>query len=120
MDTVLNALQSVALRPQRADGSAPASERQDERKTRSSEGQQLSRPVVEAPEVEQAVSRLNKALEALNRDLAISVHEDEGKLIIQVTDPSTGEVVRQIPPERVLEVEESIDNIVGLFVNDSA
>ena len=119
MDTAINALQSVALRPQRADRSAPASERQDERETRSSEGHQLSRPV-EAPEVKEAASRLNKALEALNRDLAISVHEDSGKLIVEVTDPGTGEIVRQIPPERVLEVEESIDNIVGLFVNDMA
>ncbi len=118
MDTVINALYSVALRPQRADGSAPTSERQDERETRSSEGQ-LSRPV-EAPKVKEAASRLNKALEALNRNLAISVHEDSGKLIVEVTDPGTGEIVRQIPPERVLEVEESIDNIVGLFVNDVA
>lgn len=119
MDTAIKAPGSVALRPQRADGSAPAYERQDERETRSSEGQQLSRPV-EAPKVERAASRLNKALQALNRDLAISFHEDSGRLIVEVTDPGTGEVVRQIPAERVLEVEESIDNIVGLFVNDRA
>lgn len=118
MDTATHALHRVALRPQRADSSAPASERQDERETGSSEGQ-LSRPV-EAPEVKKAATRLNKALEALNRDLAISVHEDSGKLIVEVTDPSTGEIVRQIPPERVLEVEERIDNIIGLFVNDVA
>ena len=119
MDTAIHAQQSVALRPQRADDAAPASERQDERETRSSEGQHLSRPI-EAQEVRKAASRLNKALESLHRDLAISVHEDSGKLIVKVIDPGTGEIVRQIPTERVLEVEESIDNIVGLFVNDRA
>ena len=35
-------------------------------------------------------------------------------------DPVTGDVVRQIPPERILEVEEHLDKIVGLFVNDQA
>ena len=41
-------------------------------------------------------------------------------MIVEVTDPGTGEVVRQIPAEQVLEVEESIDKIVGLFINDIA
>ena len=119
MDTAINALQGSALRGHRVDGSSPASERrQDVRVTRSGE-RQLENPP-EAKTVRQAADRLNSALQALNRDLAISVHEDSGKLNIEVTDPNTGEIVRQIPPQQVLEVEESIDKIVGLFVNDTA
>ena len=71
-------------------------------------------------EVQAAADRLNQALDSLNRDLAISVHEGSGLLVVKVTDPGTGEVVRQIPAEQVLEVQESIDKIVGLFVNDTA
>lgn len=118
MDTGIHPPQSNTLRPQRGNGASPASERQDERVTRSSEGQLVR--AVEAHEVKEAASRLNSALKALEKDLAISVHEGSGKMVVEVTDPNTGEVVRQIPPERVLEVEESIDNIVGLFVNDTA
>lgn len=75
--------------------------------------------VIEIKKLEKAAERLNKALQAFDRDLNISFHED-GKVIVRVTDPKTGDVIRQIPPERVLEVEESLDKIVGLFVNDTA
>lgn len=79
-------------------------------------------PKTQAPEdkeVAAAVARLNKALQAFDRDLAISIHEN-GKIVVRVTDPKTGDVIRQIPPERILEVEESLNKIVGLFVNDQA
>jgi flagellar protein FlaG len=80
-------------------------------------------PVVEQVEdvqkLEKAAERLNKALEAFDRDLNISFHDD-GQVVVRVTDPKTGDVIRQIPPERVLEVAESLDKIVGLFVNDTA
>ncbi|MGC8862519.1 MAG: flagellar protein FlaG [Armatimonadota bacterium] len=34
--------------------------------------------------------------------LQISVHEDTGAILIRVVDQSTGEVLREIPPEAVL------------------
>jgi len=69
--------------------------------------------------LEGAAERLNHALQAFDRDLAISIH-DNGQVVVRVTDPKTGDVIREIPPERVLEVEENLDQIVGLFVNDQA
>ena len=117
METALSTLPSVSPRePQRAQGSSRASDRND-KETRAPESQQAPPSRVE---VQAAADRLNQALDSLNRDLAISVHEDSGLLVVKVTDPGTGEVVRQIPAEQVLEVQESIDKIVGLFVNDIA
>lgn len=75
--------------------------------------------VTDMQKLGKAAERLNKALQAFDRDLNISFHDD-GKVVVRVTDPQTGDVIRQIPPERVLEVEESLDKIVGLFVNDTA
>ena len=75
--------------------------------------------VEDVQKLEKAAERLNKALEAFDRDLNISFHDD-GQVVVRVTDPKTGDVIRQIPPERVLEVAESLDQIVGLFVNDTA
>jgi flagellar protein FlaG len=117
METELSTLPSVSLRETpRAEDSSRASDRSDE-ETRV----RKDRPVPpRRKDVQAAADRLNQALETLSRDLAISVHEDSGKLIVEVTDPGTGEVVRQIPAEQVLEAQESIDKIVGLFVNDIA
>ncbi len=69
--------------------------------------------------LEKVAERLNKALQAFDRDLNISLHDD-GTVVVRVTDPKTGDVIRQMPLERVLEVEESLNKIVGLFVNDTA
>ena len=75
--------------------------------------------VMDVQKLEKAAERLSKALQAFDKDLNISFHDD-GKVVVRVTDPKTGDVIRQIPTERVLEVEESLDKIVGLFVNDTA
>lgn len=77
------------------------------------------RKIEDVQKLEKAAERLNKALDAFDRDLNISFHDD-GQVVVRVTDPKTGDVIRQIPPERVLEVAESLDKIVGLFVNDTA
>jgi len=77
------------------------------------------KPPSKAPDVQRAAQRLNDALQMFNRDLKVSIHED-GQMVVRITDPSNGEVIRQIPSERLLEVEESLDKIVGLFVNDTA
>lgn len=117
METELSTLPRFSLRDtQRVVDSSQVSGRSDEetrvRKDHTAPPKRI--------EVQAAADRLNKALESLNRDLAISVHEDSGKLIVEVTDPATGEVIRQFPAEHFLEAAESIDKIVGLFVNDIA
>ena len=119
METVINAIASgTPAQRQRVDGSSPASERREPRVARADTDQAAQQP--EVRKVEKAADRLNEATRGLNRDLAVSVHEGTGLLVVEVTDPATGDVIRQIPPEQLLEVEESIDNIVGLFVDDVA
>ena len=120
METTLSILPSLSPREmQRGEGSSRAYDHMVEER-QASQSQSASPSRVEPRRVEAAAGRLNQALDSLNRDLAISVHEDSGRLVVEVTDPGTGEGVRQIPAEQVLEVEESIDKIVGLFVNDIA
>jgi len=119
METMINAIASgTPAQRQRVDGSSPASERREPRVARADTDQAARQP--EAREVEKAADRLNEAIRGFSRDLAISVHDDTGLLVVEVSDPSTGDVIRQIPPERLLEVEESIDKIVGLFVDNVA
>ena len=118
METALNAVTgSKLMERQRVDGSSPASKRREVRVERTDAGRVKQEP--EARTVERAAERLNEALQTFNRELAISVHDD-GKLVVRVTDRGTGDVIRQIPPEQVLKVEENLDKIVGLFVNDMA
>ncbi len=79
-----------------ADGSrAPASGKQE-----AATGKNV--PVVEkpAPDVEELARKLNVAQQSIGRDLRFEVNMQSGKSVIQVLDRDTGEVIRQIPPEK--------------------
>lgn len=59
------------------------------------------------PEIEQITERLNMATSSISRDLRFEVDLDSGRSIIQVLDRETGELIRQIPPEKVSTYEQS-------------
>ena len=118
MENTINAVSHVMqMERSRVDTSTPASKQQDVLVKHADRVKEKPEPNAQA--VRRAAERLNEAIEMFNRDLNISVHKC-GKLVVRVTDPKTGEVLREIPPERILEVEENLDQIVGLFVNDMA
>lgn len=49
-----------------------------------------------------AVSELNQYVQSIQRDLEFSVDDQSGRTIIKVVDSQSKEVIRQIPPEEVL------------------
>jgi len=59
-------------------------------------------PVAEkpSPDVEALAKKLNVASQSIGRDLRFEVNMDSGRSVIQVLDRETGEVIRQIPPEK--------------------
>ncbi len=57
-------------------------------------------PRSSAPDLEEFVQHLNYANRALGRVLHFKVDLDKGYAVIQVLDRETGELIRQIPPEK--------------------
>ena len=124
MEAIISALQSgrsevrpanrVEARP-RVDEPSPASTQREKHVEHAGVDQTKAQPTPKS--VERAAERLNAALQEFQRDLNISVHQDTGQMVVKVTDLE-GNVIRQIPPEQLLEAEINIDKIVGLFVND--
>ena len=59
-------------------------------------------PVVEssAPDLEALAAELNLASQSIGRDLRFEVDMENGQSVIQVLDRETGELIRQIPPEK--------------------
>ena len=59
-------------------------------------------PVAERPEpdMEELARALNVASQSIGRDLRFEVDMETGHSVIQVLDRETGEVIRQIPPEK--------------------
>lgn len=65
--------------------------------------------------LQEAVSFLNQQVNANNRGLGFHVDESVGGPVVTVRSAETGEVVRQIPNETVVNVAHSIDRMKGLL-----
>ncbi|MDX1515713.1 MAG: flagellar protein FlaG [Woeseiaceae bacterium] len=52
------------------------------------------------PDLEALAAQLNVANQSIGRDLRFKVDMAEGQSVIQVLDRETGEIIREIPPEK--------------------
>lgn len=61
-----------------------------------------SLPVAErsVTELKQLAQQLNLASQSIGRDLRFQVDMESGNSVIQVLDRDTGEIIRQIPPDK--------------------
>ncbi len=71
-------------------------------------------------EVESAVDSINNAIEHINRALRFSVHEDTQRIIVRVVNQNTEEVIKELPPEAVLDTVARIREMIGLLVDERA
>jgi flagellar protein FlaG len=75
-------------------------------------------PVELSEQIQEAVAKLNEQMKTMQRDLGFSYDERLHREIVTVRKQSTGEVVRQLPPEVVLRVAHSIEDLKGLLYDD--
>ncbi len=60
------------------------------------------------PSLEDAASRMERYVASVGRSLQFRVDEDSGQVVVSVRDPSTGELIRQIPSEAALKIAEQL------------
>lgn len=77
-------------------------------------------PAEERQRVKQAVEQVNKAVPSFSRNLQFSVDEDTNRNIVRVVDTSTGDVIRQIPSEEILEIAKALDKLQGMIIRQKA
>ncbi len=63
-------------------------------------GKELPVRTVSQPDLEALAERLNVASQTVGRDLRFEVNLESRRAVIQVLDRETGEIIRQIPPEK--------------------
>lgn len=66
----------------------------------------------ELSQIDEAVTSLNSSIQTVQRNLQFSVDKDLDKIVINVKDKQTDEVVRQIPSEEVLELARNLHDMV--------
>jgi len=75
-----------------------------------------------ARRVADAIPRVRELMQKNQRSLDFEVAEQENRIIITVIDKETDKVIRQIPPEDVLQIAEAIEqgleqNLGGILLN---
>ncbi len=66
-------------------------------------------------QIREAVERLREYAGSMNRTLEFRVDDESGYTVIEVKDPETGDVLRQIPGEDVLERARNNPDSLNLF-----
>jgi flagellar protein FlaG len=70
--------------------------------------------------VRSAVKAINRAAKALTNTVQLVMDERSEHAIVKVVDSETGQLIRQIPNEEVLELRRALDRISGLLINRTA
>ena len=72
----------------------------------------------QAPELlKQSVEVLNDTMKTYNTELRFEFHEKSGEFIVKVLNESDGSVIREIPPEKVLDMVAHFKEMLGFIVN---
>lgn len=68
--------------------------------------------------VRDAIARVNKAIAGANRQFEFSVHEKTNRVMVKVIDTDTKEIVREIPPEKILDMVAQMWEMAGILVDE--
>lgn len=71
-------------------------------------------------EVAGAVSEIRDFVQMVRRELQFDVDEHSGRTIVTVRDSATEEVIRQIPPEEVMQIAARLEEVSGVLFRERA
>ena len=68
-------------------------------------------------DLQDAVEKVNITADTFSVGLRFRIHEGSERVMVQIVNLRENEVIKEIPPERLLNVVAQIQNIIGLFVD---
>jgi len=66
-----------------------------------------------------AVDKMNREAEARNLALRFEMHEDSGRWMVKIIDKDEDEIIREVPPEKLLDIAAHIREMTGLLVDQN-
>ena len=71
-------------------------------------------------ELETVASDLSNFMKTLNTDIEFSIHERSGRMMVKVVDNKTHDVLKEFPPEELLDTIGAIRDYVGALLDKKA
>jgi flagellar protein FlaG len=66
----------------------------------------------------EAIERANRAISGANRRFEFSIHEKTKQIMVKVINSDTNELVREIPPEKILDMVARMWEMAGILVDE--
>ena len=67
-------------------------------------------------QIRKAVEKLNKNLG--NSEAVFGIHEDTNRVTIKIVDKTTKEVIRELPPEKTLDMIAKVWELAGILIDE--
>jgi len=69
-------------------------------------------------ELQKIIKQIKKKLDYLNKYLKIEIDKELEIPVVKIIEKDTNKVIRQIPPEYLLELMKRIDEMLGILINE--
>lgn len=71
-------------------------------------------------EVQQAANKVRRIVQMMASNLEFSVDQASGRTVVKLTDVQTGDTIRQIPSQEMLDLARDIGRFQGILLKDRA
>jgi len=68
-------------------------------------------------QIKKAVEQLNKKMSA-NSEAVFGIHEDTNRVTIKIVDKDTKKVIKELPPEKTLDMIAKVWELAGILVDE--
>lgn len=82
------------------------------------ESSALDENILNDKEFIDAFEKVNKEFLTYDRKLEFSIHEKTNQVMVKVIDLHTEEVIREVPPEKILDLVAKLWEVAGLIVDE--
>lgn len=102
------------------DGEFTESEAVREQETASATQERSELEQLSNEEIEELAKFLNDSVDLFNISIHFELNQDIDRVVVQVTDKNTGEIIRQIPSDELIALAERLNEMVGVLFNETA
>lgn len=80
--------------------------------------QELNQQQVSPEQIKKAVEDVNRKITSQNSELQFGIHEGTNRITIKVIDKDTKKVIKELPPEKTLDMIAKAWELAGLMVDE--
>ena len=83
------------------------------------QGEKENQNPVNKEVLEKTLHQINRSIAAFDREMHIRVHEKTNRIMVKVMDTEENKVIREIPPEKVLDAFAQALELAGILLDKS-